>query len=340
MRNAVDHTIDEYFDLPDGFLDATPETLHECVPGPALIHLDGHRRPALAVVLLLHGNEPVGLHAVQQLLRHYTGRALPRALTLVVGNPQAAALNQRHLDEQPDFNRIWPGTDEAGSPEAETFAAICRRLEERGLFAAIDLHNNTGRNPHYACINFLEPEFLNLAALFGRTVVYFTRPLGVASMALARIAPAVTLECGHPGDAAGVQHAFEMIDAALHLDHFSAQPPRPGSIEVFHTVARVRVRPGLQVGLEGQHDVQLEPDLDRLNFQLLPAGARLVRVREGIDEPLIVTAEDGSRVTADYLQRVGEEVRLGRSAMPSMLTLDTRVIAQDCLCYLMEPLAP
>ncbi|WP_019625058.1 M14 family metallopeptidase [Thioalkalivibrio sp. ALJT] len=330
--------IREYFELPDGFLEATPETLHQCVPGPALIHLAGQREPAVAVVLLLHGNEPVGLQAVQTLLRHYTGRPLPRALTLVIGNPQAAALNQRHLDDQPDFNRIWPGTEQGGSQEAETFAELCRRLEARGLFAAIDLHNNTGRNPHYACINRLDTPFLNLAALFGRTVVYFTRPCGVASMALARIAPAVTLECGHPGDTAGVDHAREMIDAVLHLDHFSDKPPRSGAIEIFHTVAQVRVRPGLQAGLDAHNDVRLEPDLDRLNFQLLAAGSQLVRVRADAEDPLIAIAEDGSEVTREYLERFGQEIRLRRPAMPSMLTLDSRVIAQDCLCYLMEPL--
>ena len=331
--------VNEYFELPEGFLEATPENLHQSVPGPALIHLRGLREPALAVVLLLHGNEPVGLQAVQQLLIHYTARPLPRSLTLIVGNPQAAALSQRHRDDQPDFNRIWPGTEQGGSVEADIFADICRRLEGRGLFAAIDLHNNTGRNPHYACINRLDTAFMNLAALFGRTVVYFTRPRGVASMALARIAPAVTLECGHPEERAGIDHAFEMIDAVLHLDHFPAGPPHTGDIEIFHTVAQVRVRPGLQVGMETRHDIQLEPDLDRLNFQLLPVGSRLVNVHEDTEHPLIAIAEDGSEVTGEYLEREGPQIRLKRQAMPSMLTLDTRVIAQDCLCYLMEPLA-
>ncbi|WP_018995062.1 M14 family metallopeptidase [Thioalkalivibrio sp. ALJ2] len=329
----------ELHELPDGFLDATPQNLHECVPEPTLIHLEGQRSPAVAVVLLLHGNEPVGLQAVQQLLRHYTGKPLPRALTLIIGNPRAAAVSQRHLDEQPDFNRIWPGTEQAGSPEAERFAEVCRRLEQRGLFAAVDLHNNTGRNPHYACINRLDPAFMNLAALFGRTVVYFTRPRGVASMALARIAPSVTLECGPPNDGSGIQHAFEMLDAVLHLDHFPEHPPRAGDIEIFHTVAQVRVRPGLQAGLDAQHDVRLEPDLDRLNFQLLPARSTLVHIRPEVDSPLVAIAEDGSEVTAQYLETHGDEIQLKRAAMPSMLTLDSRVIAQDCLCYLMEPLA-
>ncbi|MFO8154016.1 M14 family metallopeptidase [Thioalkalivibrio sp.] len=333
-----DPLFDEHDGLPEGFLSASPGDLHRILPRPALIRLPGMRTPAVAVVLLLHGNEPVGLQAVQQLLRRYAGRRLPRALTLVVGNVQAAAVGQRHLDRQPDFNRIWPGTEQPGSQESRMFEQIVARLRADGLFAAIDLHNNTGRNPHYACVNFLDDGFLNLAGLFGRTVVYFTRPRGVASMALADIAPSVTLECGHPNEAAGIRHALEFIDAVLHLSRFPAHPPDTRSIEVFHTVAQLRVRPGLRVGLEEDADVVLEPDLDRMNFRILPAGSRLVRQTGATSDSLIATDSEGRNVTPDYLEQEGPDVRLSRPMMPSMLTLDTRVIAQDCLCYLMEPL--
>lgn len=329
---------DEYDELPGGFLAAAPADLHRCMPRPGIIRLPGMRQPAVAVVLLLHGNEPVGLQAVQRLLLHHRGRPLPRALTLVVGNTRAAALGQRHLDDQPDFNRVWPGTEQPGSPESRMFAQIVERLGADGLFAAIDLHNNTGRNPHYACVNVLDDAFLNLAGLFGRTVVYFTRPRGVASMALAALAPSVTLECGHPNDEAGVRHAMEFIDAVLHLSRFPSHPPEPRSIEVFHTVAQLRVRPGLRVGLDESADVVLEPDLDRMNFRIVPAGTRLARQSgEGLD-PLTATDSNGRDVTADYLDQRGTDLRLLRPMMPSMLTLDTRVIAQDCLCYLMEPM--
>ncbi|AGA32077.1 succinylglutamate desuccinylase/aspartoacylase [Thioalkalivibrio nitratireducens DSM 14787] len=329
---------DELHALPDGFLDAIPETLHRILPRPAIIRLAGLRQPALTVVLMLHGNEPVGLQAVQRLLRRHAGRALPRALTLVVGNVRAAALGQRHLDDQPDFNRIWPGTEHPGSPEAAMFARIIERLRHDGLFATIDLHNNTGRNPHYACINRLGDSFLSLAAMFGRTVVYFTRPRGVASMALAALAPSVTLECGHPGEEAGIAHATEFVDAVLHLERFPVHAPAAQEIEIFHTVAQVRVRPGLHIGVGTSADVTLEPDLDGLNFQMLPAGTRLVRqARAGLDA-LVAIAPDGRDVTREYLGEAGTDVYLRQPMMPSMLTLDTRVIAQDCLCYLMEPM--
>jgi len=329
---------DTYTSLPAGFLDVSPEYLHRCLPRPSVIRLEGRRQPAVAVVLMLHGNEPVGLQAVQRLLHRYAARPLPRALTLVVGNVRAAALGQRHLDDQPDFNRVWPGTEQAGSPEALMFARIIDTLRADGLFAAIDLHNNTGRNPHYACVNALDDAFLHLAALFGRTVVYFTRPRGVASMALAGLAPSVTVECGHPGEEAGIRHAETFIDSVLHLSDFPARAPDPRSLEIFHTVAQVRVRPGLRVAIEEPADVLLDPELDYLNFRVLPAGTRLVRQANAGLQALTAVSSDGRDVTADYLEETGRDLCLRHPMMPSMLTLDTRVIAQDCLGYLMEPL--
>ena len=45
---------------------------------------------------------------------------------------------------------------------------------------------------------------------------------------------------------------------------------------------------------------------------------------------------EGRDITSDYFDFSNGEVRTTREVMPSMLTLDRRVIQQDCLCYLME----
>ena len=45
---------------------------------------------------------------------------------------------------------------------------------------------------------------------------------------------------------------------------------------------------------------------------------------------------EGREVTEDYFFFGRGEVETTREIMPSMLTLDRRVIRQDCLCYLME----
>jgi hypothetical protein len=165
-------------DLPDDFLYASAGGLHQILPGPTLIHLPGRRTQPLFVSVLLHGNEDTGLKAVQSVLGNYRDRELPRALSLFIGNVQAAAQGQRHLESQPDYNRVWPGADSAELPEHAMMQEVVEQMRARRAFASIDIHNNTGINPHYGCVNRLEAPVLHLATLFSRVVVYFKRPLG------------------------------------------------------------------------------------------------------------------------------------------------------------------
>ncbi len=202
----------------------------DALDGPTLIHLPGQREPALFVSVLMHGNETVGWEAMRLLLRRYQdqGRELPRALSLFIGNVAAAAVGMRHLPDQADYNRIWPGTELPPTPEHAIMAEVVQRMQQRGLFASIDLHNNTGANPHYACVNVIDNRFLHLATLFSRTVVYFIRPRGVQSQAMARLCPAVTLECGKVHDQLGVTHADGIrrrLPAPVATSRTSRYPP-------------------------------------------------------------------------------------------------------------------
>jgi len=320
--------------LPDGFLEAQPEELEELLGGPALIHLPGRRQPALFVSVILHGNEPTGLFAVQALLKTFVGGELPRALSIFVGNVSAARHKLRRLDLQPDYNRVWAGDDDL--PESRMMAAVLAEMATRGVFASIDIHNNTGINPHYACINKLETPFLQLAALFSRTVVYFTRPEGVQSMAFSRLCPAVTLECGQPGQAYGVEHASDYLAACLNLHEIPAHPVAAHDVSVFHTVSIVKVPEDVSFAF-GLRDVQLQfiDDIDHFNFSEMPAGTRFGWQR---DEAARLECQDehGNDVSERYFDYQDGKIALRMSVMPSMLTRDEKVIRQDCFCYLME----
>lgn len=329
--------------FPPGLLEREAPQLVRHLGGPTLIQLPGEREPPLFVSILLHGNETVGWDAVRTLLRRrvmsHPGRSLPRALSLFFGNLAAAAAGQRHLDGQPDYNRVWPGGELPATPEHHLMAEVVRIHAERGVFASVDIHNNTGWNPHYACINRLDPPFLQLAALFSRTLVYFLRPKGVQSMAMAALAPAVTLECGKVGDRHGVAHAADYLDACLHLAQLPEHPPAPQDLDLYHSVAQIRVSEDVELSFDGQGSgpgIRLVPDLDRLNFQALPAGTQIGRVEGDARAWLEVRDEQGRDVTGRYLVFDGGEVRLRLAVTPSMLTRDVRVIRQDCLCYLME----
>ena len=105
--NVKSHHFDQLNYVPAGILTATPESLHTILAKPTLIHLTGKQPAPLFVSVLLHGNETTGFYAVQELLKHYQSRELPRSLSLFFGNIDAARLGLRRLDGQPDFNRIW-----------------------------------------------------------------------------------------------------------------------------------------------------------------------------------------------------------------------------------------
>ncbi|MFZ0789314.1 MAG: M14 family metallopeptidase [Chromatiaceae bacterium] len=330
--------------LPEGLLQTDSRGLDALLGAPTLIHLPGAREPALFVSVLMHGNEPVGWDAVRALLAERIERfgepLLPRALSLFIGNVSAAASGVRHLPGQPDYNRVWPGSEAPFSREHEVMASVVQIMTERGCFASIDLHNNTGSNPHYACVNRLDNRFLQLATLFGRTVVYFLRPTGVQSMAMAALCPSITLECGKVSEETGVQHARELIDAALHLAEIPDHPVAPHDIDLFHTVARMHIPDAASFGFPPETaDLVLNPEIEHFNFRELPPGTALGRVngipgRAGL--PLEVRDEGGLDVTERYFGLEGGELRLRQSVMPSMLTRNQVVIRQDCLGYLME----
>jgi succinylglutamate desuccinylase len=342
MLTLLDH-------IPDGLLHCQAQELHRILPGPTLILLTGRRPQPLFVSVLLHGNETTGLTAIQSLLAKYQQQELPRALSIFIGNVSAAHHGQRHLNGQPDYNRIWPcpGFDDGcvgDSPEHRMMQQLIAILREQQVFASIDIHNNTGLNPHYGCINRLDARFFHLATLFSRTVVYFIRPTGVQSMALSDLCPAVTVECGKPDQPHGAAHAAEFINTCLHLSELPSHPLASHDMDLFHTVASVTVPKHINIAFSEPNaaqasadDIHFIPDLDHLNFRELATGITLGRIDPARQEiPLCVTDEQGKEVTERYFQLQQGELRTARDVMPSMFTLDVEVIRQDCLGYLME----
>jgi hypothetical protein len=221
-------------------------------------------------------------------------------------------------------------------------AFVTETMARRQVFASIDIHNTTGLNPHYACVNRLDCRFLRLASLFGRLVIFFTHPKGTQTAAFAASCPAVTLECGKPGHRYGAEHAFEFLDACLHLTEIPDRPITFEDIDLYHTVAQIVVREDCAFGFDGDGlDLCLDDDLDHLNFTDLAAGTALGSLGNGLHQlPLQAFNEAGQDVADHYFAIREGQVVLKRNVMPSMLTLDEQIIRQDCLGYLMERVVP
>jgi len=329
--------------LPDGLLDLEAKALGTLLDGPTLIHLPGRRPQPLFVSVLQHGNEISGWDAVRRLLKsRYQRDPLPRSLILFIGNVRAAARGRRHLADQPDFNRCWPGSDTVPTIWHDVFSEITEHVRLRKPFASIDIHNNTGLNPHYSAVNRIEPRRLNLAARFSRTVIYFTEPRGVQSMAFGEFCPAVTLECGLSGEADGSDHAMTFLDTVLGLTEIPERPPTPEDLELYSMFATVTVPEEVEFSFQDDEEpgrLRLPPDLDRLNFRELPPGTRLASVREEPELLLRARSHDGHDLSHDCFMLENGQILTRRPLMPAMLTTDEFVVRHDCLCYLMERVA-
>lgn len=322
--------------LPDGLLARAAHELHQALTGPTLIHLPGRRPEPLFVSALLHGDEPTGWDGVRRALQSHRGE-LPRALSLFIGNVKAARQGRRLLPGQSDYNRIWTETAAGNAPEHLIACAVLDEMRARHVFASIDIHNNSGLNPHYGCVRRLDHRFLQLATLFSRTVVYFTKPDGVQAEAFAPLCPSVTVECGQPNQPAGIEHAADYIYACLQLAEIPAHPVAAHDIDLYHSVGIVKVPADVSVSFgNAAADLQLIEDLDHLNFRELPVDTLLGRVRANSNARLDVWDEHGHNIAARFLRIIDGEIRTISPLMPSMFTVDVRALRDDCLGYLME----
>ena len=320
--------------LPEGLLDLSASDLHTLLPGPTLIHLQGQRTEPLFVSVLLHGNEHTGWEVIRKLLSEYNESNLPRSLSILIGNVEAARYNQRYLDQQPDYNRIW---DDGDTSEHKMMLQVAAEMKQRNVFLSIDIHNNTGKNPHYACINNTYSQFLQLAILFSHTIVYFIRPKGVQSMAFAKFCPAVTIECGTSGEPDGIDHALQFVHTCLNLEKISEHAVSNRSFDLYHTVAIVKISQDISFGFDqGDYDLRFDKHIETSNFQELTEDTIIAHVKDGIDQVLDIRDEQGNDVYDQYFYIRNGELRTRRSIVPAMITVNTDVIRKDCFCYIME----
>jgi hypothetical protein len=127
------------------------------------------------------------------------------------------------------------------------------------------------------------------------------------------------------------------MTACLRLSDIPVHPVAPHDLELFHTVAIVKVPERCNFSFDDCNtDLCLVPELDQLNFRELPTGTELARKAQGESACLEAWDEYGKNVGAHYFAYIDGRICTRRPVMPSMFTLNESVIRQDCLGYLME----
>jgi succinylglutamate desuccinylase len=327
----LEFPIDRLNILPD-LTGVAARNVRSVFPESALISLSGQNPQPLFVSVLVHGNETVGWEALKRLQVWMATHPLPRSVLIFIGNVRAAELDQRMVPGRPDYNRIWRA---GATPEHGLAARVTSIVREAQPFAAIDLHNNTGANPHYALVHHDRPEDLQLTSLFSPHAMMTNNPPGTCSEAMSAFCPAITAECGHSGIAANEDAAFNLVLDALHLDHWRGAPDL--EMDLYTVRGRVVIDPDARMVFEhgAAGDVEFPASLEKWNFFDRPAGSTFARILNG-GNPVRVTTETGQDVTDECFRREGDRLVLTRDFTPAMLTTNEAAIRADCLGYLME----
>ncbi len=316
--------------IDSALLNVSSTELYEYIENFSLHYIKGDEsRKPIFISVLLHGNEFSGLMVIQKLLKKY--KNLRRSIYLHFGNIEAAQKGLRHLAHQPDFNRIWMG---GGAPECAKALEVLEFFKKKELFVAIDIHNNTGKSPDYACVNHLDEPFLRLAQLFSPTIIYFTRPFEVLSNAFSEMCPSVTLECGIPGSPTGIESALKLIEYCMNIDIL----PTNVSVEseLFHSFARINIPSENSIGFGDEDcDFVFPLEIEDNNFSPYHKGEYFCR-RKSQEDFFVVTNSDGAEITSEFFDFEGYEVRIKKEFTPSMFTRNKKVIYQDCLGYIMK----
>lgn len=333
--------------MPSGLLDLPAAALGASLRGPTLIEIQGRREPPLFVSSLVHGDEVGGWEAVRGLLRALGRRAPARSLRLLIGNPRAAAQGARHLDDQPDFNRVWHRAlgEAPDHPLAAAAREVTRRMKREGCFAAVDIHNNSGVNPPHVCVAGIDWYTLRVASLFSSITVHVDHPQTIQTAAFAEFCPAVTLEVGRARERAGVERALTLLRTLLAMDSLDEISVGDGSgVKLFRALARVEIARGCRFAFAGEDaengaDLTLRAELEAHNFERVGQGTPLGWLGETTREPpLFVTARRGELDFDAFFEVRQRAVHLSRDVFFSMFTTNHASIRQDCLCYLMEPI--
>ncbi len=316
--------------VADTFFSLKAEDIHYHYNKPTLIHLNKELGRPLFISCLIHGNENAGLYAVQKVLKKYAGL---HSFIIFIGNPLAASKKQRHLDSQPDFNRIW-------SPENFDKYPMTKKVydyvKECQPIAVIDIHNTTGKNPHFSCINYKNTKTYKFASLFGGPILFFKKPSTVLANILGEFCPSITVECGLPDTEAGVARAFKFIDTILkNKKSFLDINQQPNSI--YKTIAKIKPTALFDIGLNEQ-PLSLDFDLEDFNFKEVPIGT-IWAEQKSENQMLKVTNNSSEDLYSEYFEIRGSQLVVKKAFIPAMVSLKKTIIQQDCLCYIIKKMS-
>lgn len=337
MEELKEYTWHNISDIPEKLLGISASALYSLFPSPTLIKINGKNSKPILISILLHGNEKSGFYGMQRLLKEikYGYSKLKNSVYIFIGNTEACRNNLRKMPAEPDFNRIWTGSEGTNLDSLVNY--LIKKMKNEKIIAAIDIHNNTGKNPHYSCLAQLTPNTLKFAKLFSNRAIHILKPESSHVVCFSKFTTSLTLECGDGKDKKGNLLAYNFLKKLLIDLPTNGCPDKSDSFILYENEAKISIPndSSFSFVLSKGYDFNINSNIEDLNFTTLKKDT-LIGYRNNFKELEVTSTQEEEN--DDFLFYRKNEIYLREGMIPSMLTCDIQNIKDDCLCYLMQPI--
>lgn len=333
--------------IPDFFFELNQKNILDHLEEMTLFYHEGDKEETVLLSTMLHGNETSGLFAIQKYLKNMMGMEGSPSFLILLGNPKAFHENKRLIPGQLDRNRIWQL--HGGHRDHKLSKEVINKVVNYPLIFSVDIHNNTGKNPYFCCVNRLDRKTLGLASLFNADALFFEDPDNAFSTYIGRFCPSVTLECGMSGDDLGVEKAIKFFEESVKLSGSTEFQDKKFKNNVFKSFGKFKLNSSTNIRfidrdskekLDLQGDgVAFFNDLEKFNLKILPKGEKLGYIFGDVEQVKTVSEFDEDLFDDLFLLNKNSELVVKDDFYAAMVTKDIEVAKADCFFYFLKKLS-
>jgi succinylglutamate desuccinylase len=184
----------------------------------------GTGNPEIAIVAGIHGDEPCGVRAVEQLLADRP--TVHRPVKLVVANERALEADERYLEA--DLNRSFPGDPDADAHERRLANELVQELQDCTVLA---LHSTQSYDDPFAVVNSVSELTRSVCPALPIDTVVETGAFTEGRI-FGSVQRAIEIECGYQGSDEAACNAEAICRAFLGaMDAFPSPQSADGSAD-------------------------------------------------------------------------------------------------------------
>ena len=199
------------------------------------------------------------------------------------------------------------------------------------------MHNTSGSGPAFGVCTHMDRQHDALVSLFTQRLIVSNLGLGALMEISEHSYPTVTVEVGGRLDEEAHVLAEEGIERYFLAPTVLAQGDTDWGLELLRDPIRLELNDGVSLTYAEQpsatHDITLRPDIEHLNFGVVPMGTSLGWA-QGDTRRLFTALDAGGRCAVSKLVRIeGDELYPAMDLKLFMITTNAAIATTDCLFY-------